>query len=567
MSVLGMGRRKRLRKRPRIILTHPDMENRAPGDPPTPMLDWTGRFGRRSPLSRKIITFNLVALCVLLTGVLYLNQFQAGMLEFRARTLVTEATLIGQVLADDIASDDDFLAEVRLEALAQTVSGRIALFDGGAELIGAVNAAGRIPDATVEPERPRQSAFVEIMGEAWARLSRIFAIRRGLQEPVQTLEEILPLVEEVLDSGSVRRFFTSTPVGENIIFAAVPVKQTGSERVVGALVMVTPPGEVDAFISNERDRILQVFALAIIISIVLSLVLASTIVRPLRALSEAAHEGGTRNARSVNPERIHLPDLSGRPDEIGYLSSTMQLMTTALFDRIESNEAFAADVAHEIKNPLTSLRSAVDTLPYAKTEEANEKLLSIIRQDVTRLDRLVTDISNASRLDSELVRDKMETFDLHVMLAGLVSMNEMQAEKAGAELVQAFCEDEFELEGLENRLGQVFMNLITNALSFASTGDRITVRTELINSSLVRIYVEDQGPGIPDENLADVFERFYSERPQKEEFGNHSGLGLAISKQIVQAHGGQIWAENIRPEGAGLETAPFGARFVVELPV
>ena len=244
----------------------------------------------------------------------------------------------------------------------------------------------------------------------------------------------------------------------------------------------------------------------------------------------------------------------------------MKSMTTALYDRIEANETFAADVAHEIKNPLTSLRSAVDTMKYAKDEAGREELLAVIQQDVTRLDRLVTDISNASRLDGELVRDERATFVIKQLISNLVEYNQEGAEKRGATLVSDLPDGPLEIQGLEGRIAQVLVNLITNAISFSEEGGQVKVRAYEPTEGRVRILVEDTGPGRPNDNLEDVFKRFYSERPGQD-FGNNSGLGLAISKQIVDAHGGEIHAENIRAPGAGLETPPDGARFVVELPV
>ena len=205
-------------------------------------------------------------------------------------------------------------------------------------------------------------------------------------------------------------------------------------------------------------------------------------------------------------------------------------------------------------------------MKYAKDDAGREKLLKVIQQDVTRLDRLVTDISNASRLDGELVRDEMAPFDLNLLLSNLVEYNQDGAEKKEARLVSDFDTGSIMVPGLEGRLAQVFVNLITNAISFIPADGTITVKTRMVNDHRVRVTVEDTGPGIPDENLDDVFSRFYSNRPGQE-FGNHSGLGLAISKQIVDAHGGSIHAENIRAPGVGTDVPPDGARFVVELPV
>jgi two-component system sensor histidine kinase ChvG len=242
-------------------------------------------------------------------------------------------------------------------------------------------------------------------------------------------------------------------------------------------------------------------------------------------------------------------------------------MTGALYDRIDAIEMFAADVAHEIKNPLTSLRSAVETLRLAKDDAARERLLKVIEKDVHRLDRLVTDISNASRLDAELVREEMEAFDICELVANLVEFNQYKAADKNRAIRAILPEKPIKIHGLETRIAQVIVNLIANAISFTPENGEIEVAVRKSGADKVRVTVVDHGPGIPDENLGSVFERFYSERPDHEEFGNHSGLGLAISRQIVDAHGGRIWAENVRPAGAGPETPPEGARFVLELPL
>ena len=243
----------------------------------------------------------------------------------------------------------------------------------------------------------------------------------------------------------------------------------------------------------------------------------------------------------------------------------MRGMVTALYDRIDANEQFAADVSHEIKNPLASLRSAVGSLRFVKKPEQQEKLLDVIEHDVRRLDRLVSDISNASRLDSELVKEEEEQFNLLKTLSNLTEYLGQQAREKGVEFITDFPSEPIRINGLEARLAQVFVNLITNATSFCEPGDAVRVWARK-RENRVLIVVEDTGPGIPEAALAKVFKRFYSERPQGD-FGNHSGLGLAISKQIVEAHGGVIWAENIRPTAADITSEPLGARFVVGLPV
>jgi two-component system sensor histidine kinase ChvG len=267
----------------------------------------------------------------------------------------------------------------------------------------------------------------------------------------------------------------------------------------------------------------------------------------------------------MSPSRVRIPDLTARPDEIGRLSGAMRGMVAALYDRIDANEQFAADVAHEIKNPLASLRSAVASLHMVKRDDQRAKLLDVIDHDVRRLDRLVSDISNASRLDSELVKEEEEAFDLMKMIGNLSEYLGKQASQKGVEFITDLPDHPIRITGLEARLAQVFVNLITNAISFCEDGDAVRVWARQ-RQNRVLVVVEDTGPGIPDEALTKVFRRFYSERPEGQ-FGDHSGLGLAISKQIVEAHGGVIWAENIRPTNVDITSEPLGARFVVGLPV
>jgi two-component system, OmpR family, sensor histidine kinase ChvG len=310
---------------------------------------------------------------------------------------------------------------------------------------------------------------------------------------------------------------------------------------------------------------LQMFAVALLVSIGLSLVLASTIAHPLADLAAAAELGRDKNARKMSPTRVRIPDLTGRPDEIGRLSGALRGMVSALYDRIDSNEQFAADVSHEIKNPLASLRSAVGTMRVAKTDEQRNRLLEVIEHDVQRLDRLVSGISNASRLDSELVKEEEEEFDLVRTLQNISQYHAGEADKKGVDFVTDLPFEPIRISGLEGRLAQVFVNLLSNAISFCEDGDAVRLWTRR-RENRVLIVVEDTGPGIPEEALTKVFNRFYSERPVQQ-FGNHSGLGLAISKQIVEAHGGVIWAENIRPTEADATSEPLGARFVVGLPI
>jgi two-component system sensor histidine kinase ChvG len=318
-------------------------------------------------------------------------------------------------------------------------------------------------------------------------------------------------------------------------------------------------------VRREREEVLRLFLVGMMVSIGLSLVLASTIANPLADLAMAAETSQEKNARKLSPVKVRIPDLTARPDEIGRLSGALRGMVSALYAQIEGNEQFAADVAHEIKNPLASLRSAVGTLRNAKRDDQRERLLEIIEQDVKRLDRLVSDISNASRLDSELVKEEEQSFDLNRMLHNIVEFLSKDAKARGIEFVSDVPDVPIMVQGLEGRLAQVFVNLITNAVSFCGEGDAVRVWTRT-RDNRVLVVVEDTGPGIPEGAERKIFQRFYSERPEVQ-FGNHSGLGLAISKQIVEAHDGVIWAENIRPANGDPAAPPLGARFVVGLPI
>jgi two-component system sensor histidine kinase ChvG len=349
--------------------------------------------------------------------------------------------------------------------------------------------------------------------------------------------------------------------GELIISVAVPVQRF--KAVQAALVLSTEGGDIDAVVKAERIAILRVALVALGVSAALSVLLAGAIARPLRRLADAADRGVAIGRGAIDLQRVRLPDYSRRTDEIGRLSGALSRMIDALYGRLEAIERFAADVSHEIKNPLTSLRSAVETLRRARTPEAQARLLDVITHDVRRLDRLVTDISNASRLDAELAREEMEPIDLELLLAAVADVLETEAAARGVTVVAAAPAEPLRVRGLESRLGQVFRNLAANALSFSPEGGRVEMRASRVAPGRVRVTVEDEGPGVPPDKREAIFERFWSSRPEGEGFGDHSGLGLSIARQIVEAHGGSIHVEDARPSPD--DVSP-GARFVVELP-
>ncbi len=526
----------------------------------------------RSPLARKIITFNLMAMIVLVAGVLYLNPFRDSLVLQRESGLVAEAQLVADVFeaqlpagaAVDIATGDGIDATATARGIELPEGAELFIFDMHENLVV----------STVGMERPsrekvtglqldhRSTLITDLLNSVWEAIASLLA-PHSAQGPVLGGEELARDLVPAALAGETRIRTGRDVAGDALFTVVTPIRQNG--QVIGVAAITSMAGEIDQLVRVEREQVLQMFVIAIIVSIGLSLVLASTIANPLSDLAAAAELGRDKNARKMSPNRVRIPDLTARPDEIGRLSGAMRGMVAALYERIESNEQFAADVAHEIKNPLASLRSAVGTLRVAKREDQRDKLLSVIDHDVRRLDRLVSDISNASRLDSELVKEVEETFNLLKMLSNLADYLGQEAKGKGVDFITDLPPDPIIIQGLEGRLAQVFVNLITNAVSFCQDGDAVRVWARK-RENRVLVVIEDTGPGIPDQALTKIFKRFYSERPEGQ-FGEHSGLGLAISRQIVEAHGGVIWAENIRPTDADITSEPLGARFVVGLPL
>ena len=518
---------------------------------------------KNSPLTRKIITFNLVALNILVAGILLMNSSREPLAVQRLNSLVGEAELIANVFE---AQADTDLSQDGAAAVAETLARldlrdglEVFLFDATGTLVGQAEGRGILQIGEAAPDEP--TVIVDFLSWLWSGVARLIPFEA--QETALTHEQqAREQVRGALDSGTTYRT-AQDPAGATTFTVASPIIREGQSA--GAVALVSAGGEIDQLVRGERERVLQMFLIATLVSIGLSIVLASTIANPISDLAAAAEIGRDRDRRKTSNGRIRIPDMTARPDEIGRLSGALRGMVSALYDRIDGNEQFAADVAHEIKNPLASLRSAVGTLRVAKRDDQREKLLEVIEHDVRRLDRLVSDISNASRLDSELVKEEQEPFDLLKMLGNLGEYLGQEARGQGIDFITDLPEQPIIIHGLEARLAQVFVNLITNAISFCEDGDAIRVWARQ-RENRVLIVVEDTGPGIPDEALTKVFKRFYSERPAGQ-FGNNSGLGLAISKQIVEAHDGVIWAENIRPTDADPTSEPLGARFVVGLPV
>jgi two-component system sensor histidine kinase ChvG len=345
--------------------------------------------------------------------------------------------------------------------------------------------------------------------------------------------------------------------GDRVVSVTLPIRRV--QAVLGTVTLES--ADVERILVAERASMIPFMIGAAVAIFLSSLLLALFIAQPLRRLAWAADR-----LRLTGATRLHLPDVSKRKDEIGALAHSLEAMTGALADRIDTNERFAADVSHEIKNPLASIRSAVDAARAVNDEERRGKLLGIVAQDVKRLDRLITDISRATRIEAETARADLDEVDLGTMLFELARAYPAAEEEphhvevafAGAKPVGAV------VLGQAGALGQVFRNLIDNARSFSPDGGRVSVGVEVLRGKegqVVRASVDDQGPGIPPENLETIFRRFYTQRPKGAAFGGNSGLGLSIARQIVGAHNGRIYAQNIERDGQ-----IAGARLVVELP-
>ena len=478
---------------------------------------YRGRSGlvalNRSPLARKIVIFNMMALVILVAGVLFMNPFRDSLVLQREMGLVTETELVANVFEAQLPRIGTVdLATGQGIDVAQTLAGMsigpgVDVFVFG--LDGGLVASGQGAPRKRQPltEDNRSTIITDFLNSIWDGVSRVLSGSQGDTTPVDT-ESLARKAFPSAARGETSVHTANNSEGGALFSVATPIWRAG--EVVGVVAVTSVEGEIDRLVRYEREQILQMFVIALLVSVGLSLVLASTIANPLSDLAAAAELGRDRDARKMAPGRVRIPDLAARPDEIGRLSVAMRGMVAALYDRIDANEQFAADVSHEIKNPLASLRSAVGTMRVAKREDQREKLLNVIEHDVRRLDRLVSDISNASRLDSELVKEEEEEFNLLKTLGNLAEHLGKQAAERGVDFITDLPPDPIVIRGLEARLAQVFVNLITNAVSFCESGDAVRVWARR-RENRVLIVVEDTGPGIPEQALGKVFKRFYSE--------------------------------------------------------
>jgi two-component system sensor histidine kinase ChvG len=578
-----------------------DIEEAAdPGDAPPPrhsLLWWIHRLAP-ARLTSRIVLLNLAGLAILVSGILYFNQFREGLITARVQSLTTQAHIIAAAVAgsatadtgsividpDQLEAEQDSASEIEppsgfdfpinpetvgpvLRRLLTNTTVRARIIDQEGNLVvdsRFLYGRGDILQTDLPPSQTQPS---NILLRWWHNAVDWFVAYDYPMQKEYGLDNgrDFPEVAAALNGASVS-VVRLNERREIIVLVSVPVQRF--RAVLGALVLSTTGGEIDDVLAAERRIVLMTFGFVALVAFLLSVLLAGTIAEPIRRLSAAAE----RVRRGIN-KRVEIPDFTARRDEIGHLSGSLRDMTNALYNRIDAIEAFAADVSHELKNPLTSLRSAVETLPYVKTDEQRSRLIDIVKHDVRRLDRLITDISDASRLDAELARAETSPVDMSKLMTAIVSLANETRKEDQAEItldihrpplivdpVRAFI-----VLGHDSRLGQVVRNLLDNARSFTAPGTRIQVRVRRAPKE-VEIRVEDSGPGIRPDNLQRVFERFYTDRPEGS-FGKNSGLGLSISKQIVEAHKGRIWAENrLGKQGADGERPVLGARFIVRIP-
>lgn len=516
-----------------------------------------------SRLGWKILGANLVALLALLIGMAALTENRRGLVEAKVDSLTAQAEILANVLTEAAVSGDAPGPRMDTEG-AREVLTRLSDIYVPDETRALIYAPGprRVADSDLiagEVEEADLPPIGQARSDPRSVLERIEDGLASLLQSAETRAELSRSLEDevaaAFASGEAQAGLRRGENGRRIVSVTLPIQLI--QAPVGTVTYESY--DFDELVASERRALIPFAAAAFIAIMAGALWLTASVAQPVRRLADAARE-----VRLAGGRRVSLPDMNARRDEIGDMGRAFTQMTTALYDRLDAIESFAADVAHEIKNPLTSIRSAAEILPLAKDAEKRDRLIAVIQHDVNRLDRLITDISNASRLDAELAREDLGRLDMARLLGDIAALHAQDREDPGAgeqpEVVLAIEGDDLAVRGHEGPLSRVFINIIENAVTFSPKGGRVTVsarRRGGMNGHVV-ISVQDEGPGIPEDNLETIFERFYTQRPDGAAFGSHSGLGLAIARQIVTAHGGRIRAENRADRS--------GARFVVELP-
>ena len=530
-----------------------------------------------SPLLRRILLVNALPLILLVATLLYLDQYQNGLLESEVVSLREQARIYAGALGQSAVRTQDpdslelvpELARPLLSRLAEpTPNAQARLYAPDGQLIADSRVREGAGGAVVTEPLPPVVRRGHLLGAIGAIYDRVLSVlphetERPVVEssPNAAGSDWQPDVKEELRiigpdaDREIKPYIRRTVDDRLLVTVAEPVVH--SRHKVGIVLLTRDARQVDDSLFAVRLSILALFSLALVLTVALSWYLSFTIARPILHLARAAHAMQEGRGRSgMVPEAIRR-----RTDEVGELAVALADSASALWARMDLIEQFAADVAHEIKNPLSSIRSAIETLLRVEDTQQRQRLLGIIHEDVDRLDRLITDISDASRVDAELSRVVAEPVDATPLLTLLVEINHTTRRGDDPHLVLDVHDKPLMVNAVEDRLVQVLRNLIANASSFSPAGGTITLKARRAGHS-VEISVTDQGPGIPEPKLNHVFERFYSERPASEAFGKHSGLGLSICRQIVEALQGRISAENVRDASGRI----CGARFTVWLP-
>lgn len=531
-----------------------------------------------SPLLRRILLVNALPPALLAVALLYLDQYQDGLLAAEVEAMRTQARIYAGGISEAAVRIQDDRAVLVPEAarpllrrlVEPSPNTQARLFDTAGLVVAdsrvREGVGGAVVTEPLPPPAPR-GLFSHGVAGVYERLLGL--LPSASRNPVvldttpdaQSFDwqpDLGPERQAELRlalEGGVTPYIRRTPDGRLLVSVAEPARR--GAQAVGIVLLTREAREVDARLLEIRASVLGLFLLALALTVAVSFYLAQTLASPILRLAGAAAEMRQGKGRGGSvPE-----DLRGRRDEIGILARDLQAAALALWARIDANERFAADVAHELKNPLTSVRSAIETLRRVEDVEQQRRLLGIIANDAVRMDRLITDIADSSRVDAELSRVIAEPVDIAPILAVLVELHNTIRQPGDPEMILE-APERLVAMGVEDRLVQVFRNLLGNAVSFSPEGGRVWLRARAAGPE-VEVVVEDEGPGIPEARLEGIFDRFYSERPRGERFGQHSGLGLSISRQIIEGLRGRIAAENRRDA----EGKVMGARFLVRLPV
>ncbi len=531
----------------------------------------------RSRLLFRLILVNIIGMLILATGMLLVSEVRQALVEAHKQNLISQARLTASALGD-AASDGKFqflpgpsllgplfgdrmmpdwrIAEAAeiMRRLASGTNNRVRLYARDGRLL--VDSAAVSRDGTVIfrdlPPLPEATDHGSILD----RLAHWFdiAVRRTkvpvLDEEMALNGSQLPEIRVAL-RGATSTAHRLDERGRDLYSVTVPVQSY--RAIIGAVMVTSKPDELREIIAAERRNIIELLGVAILVTIIVSYLLVRTISEPIGRLAQAAR--AFAKPAGQLPPLESIPDLSSRSDEIGGLSVDIRLMVMRLLERLNAIDQFAADVAHELKNPLTSLHSAVQSLTLAKTAADRRNLMGIIEQDVARLNRLISDISAASRLDAALSRDEVEAFNLSDLLADMVEARATTLAQQHNIKMTFKCDDQYVIRGQKPQISQVIDNLLANAISFSPVGGQVTItlRPAPDAPGRLELNVSDEGPGLAAGTEERIFERFYSDRHKayhEVSSSGHSGLGLSISRQIARVHGGDLRAYN-RPDGVG----------------